>query len=125
MGETFTAALTPMAGVAFGRTTGIVPALEAELGYGIADLYLESEYLIDLNEKEWSFFYTWLDLGVSPGDLFRVGLSAQRTRLFQTPLELDRGLFVELTPDVGAVSLYAFNVFTDNWFMVISARVDW
>ena len=125
MGETFTAALTPMAGVAFGRTTGIVPALEAELGYGIADFYLESEYLIDLDEREWSFFYTWLELGVSPGDLFRVGLSAQRTRLFQTPLELDRGLFVELTPDVGAVSLYAFNVFTDNWFMVISARVDW
>jgi hypothetical protein len=111
--------------VAFGRTTGIIPALEAELGYGIADLYLESEYLIDLDESKWSFFYTWLELGVSPGDLFRVGLSAQRTRLFQTPLELDRGLFAQLTPDLGAVSLYAFNLFTDNWFMVISARVDW
>lgn len=125
MGETFTAALTPMAGVAFGRTTGIVPALEAELGYGIADLYLESEYLIDLNEEEDSFFYSWLELGVSPADLFRVGLAAQRTRLFQTSLELDRGPFAQLTPDLGAVSLYAFNLFTDSWFMVISARIDW
>jgi hypothetical protein len=124
-GEALTASLTPMAGVAFGQTSGFIPALEAELAYGIADLYVETEYLYDFNEKSDGFFYTWLELGFSPGELFRLGLVAERTRLFETPLVVDRGPFVQIAPGFGSASVYAFNLFTEIWYLVIGLQVDW
>ena len=124
-GESFTIALTPMAGVAFGRTAGIVPALEMSLGYGMFDFYGEGEYLIDVNDKSGNFFYSWLELGITPNDLFRGGLAAQRTRVFESPLDVDRGLFAQINPVPVSVSVYAFNLFTDSWFMVMAVQVAW
>jgi hypothetical protein len=124
-GEAFTIELTPMAGVAFGRTEGIVPALEMSLGYGAFDFYAEGEYLFDLNDKSGNFAYTWLELGATPIELVRAGLVAQRTRIFQSPLEIDRGLFAQLAPGPGTFSVYAFNLFTDSWFLVIGLEVGW
>ena len=122
-GETFTAEFTPMLGVAFGRTTGIVPALEMSLGYGIIDLYDESEYLIDLEDEGSSYLYSWLELGVSPSDLLRFGVTAQRTRAAETPLGVERGLFVQVTPEPGSVGFYAFNLFTDYWFFIVGVEI--
>ncbi len=85
-GETFTIELTPMAGIAFGNTRGIIPALEMSLGYGPLDLYAEGEYLFDLRDKEGNFAYTWLELGFTPADPLRAGLVAQRTRIFREPV---------------------------------------
>jgi hypothetical protein len=124
-GESFTIALTPMAGVAFGRTKGIVPALEMSLGRGMFDFYAECEYLLDLNDTSGNFFYSWLELGVAPTELVRIGLAAQRTRVFESPLELDRGVFAQLAPEPGTVSLYAFNLFTESWFLVIGLELAW
>jgi hypothetical protein len=124
-GESFTIALTPMAGFAFGRTTGIVPALEASLDYDMFDFYGESEYLFDVNDKSGNFLYSWLELGIAPTDLFRGGFVAQRKRIIQSPLVVDRGLFVQLNPEPVLVSLYAFNLFTDSWFMVMAIQVTW
>ncbi len=124
-GESFTIALTPMAGVAFGRTAGIVPALEMSLGYGMFDFYGEGEYLIDGNDKSGNFFYSWLELGITPNVFFRGGLAAQRMRVFESPLEVDRGLFVQINPEPVSVYVYAFNLFTDSWFMVMAVQVAW
>ena len=124
-GEAFTIDLTPMAGVALGRTAGVVPALEASLGYGEFDFYLESEYLVDIRETSESFFYSWLELGVAPHGMLRAGLVAQRTRVAQTPLEISRGLFAQLTPDLGSVSVYAFNLFTESWLLVVGLEISW
>jgi hypothetical protein len=124
-GESFTIDLTPLAGVAFGQTTGIVPALEASLGYGMFDFYVEGEYLFDLNDDSGNFFYSWLELAVAPTDHIRTGLAAQRTRIFQSPLEVDRGVFAQLTPEFGSASVYAFNLFTDSWFLVVGVEIAW
>lgn len=122
-GESFTIDLTPMAGVAFGRTTGIVPALEASLGYRMFDFYVESEYLFDLKDNSGNFFYSWLELAAAPTELVRAGLAAQRMRISQSPLEVDRGVFAQLTPEPGSVSVYAFNLFTDSWFLVVGVVI--
>jgi len=124
-GEAFTIDLTPMAGVAFGRTTGFIPAAEMSLGYGSFDFYAEGEYLFDVHDRSANFAYSWLELGFTPGESVRAGLTAQRTRIFQSPLEVDRGLFVQLMPGPGVVSLYAFNLFTDSWFLVIGLEIAW
>jgi len=124
-GEMFTVELTPMLGMAFGQTTGIVPAFELSLGYGVFDFYDESEYLIDLEDEGSSYLYSWLELGVSPSDLFRFGLTAQRTRVAGTPLEVERGFFLQGTPAFGTVSVYVFNPFTDYWFLMFGVGLAW
>jgi hypothetical protein len=123
-GETFTIELTPMAGFAFGNTGGIIPALEMSVGYGPLDLYAEGEYLFDLRDSEGNFAYTWLELGFTPADPIRAGLVAQRTRIFRSPLEVDRGLFAQVKPGPTTVSVYAFNLFTDSWFLTIGFEIS-
>ncbi len=125
MGESCAFALTPMAGVAFGRTTGVVPALEASFEYGVFDCYVESEYLLDVDEPSEGFFYSWLELGVAPFELLRLGAMTQWTKSSQSPLELDGGPFVQLTPAQGTVSVYALNLFTDSWFVVVGLEIVW
>jgi len=124
-GESFTAEVTPMVGAAFGATTGVIPALELSLGYGIVDLYAEGEYLFDLHDSSGNFAYTWLELGATPSDLFRAGLVAQRMREYRSPLDLDRGLFAQVMPGNVTVSLYAFNLFTHSWFFVVGCALEW
>ncbi len=124
-GEEFTVDVTPMAGVALGDTKGIIPAVELSLGYRVFDFYAEGEYLFDLNDSEGNFAYTWLELGITPVELLRTGLVAQRTRAFQTPLDLDRGIFAQLKPAIGTVSLYYFNPFSDSWFLTVGFEVAW
>jgi hypothetical protein len=123
-GETFTIELTPMAGVAFGNTGGIIPALEMSLGYGPLDLYAEGEYLVDLRNSEGNFAYTWVEFGFTPGDPLRAGLVAQRTRIIRSPLEVDRGIFSQLIHGPATVSVYAFNLFTESWFLTIGFEIS-
>ncbi len=125
IGESCAVAVTPMAGVAFGRTTGVVPALEVSLEYGACDCYVESEYFLDVNEPPADFFYSWVELGLAPTDLLRVGVVTQWTQEPETPLEFGRGPFVQLTPDRGTVSVYALNLFTDSWFVVVGLEIVW
>jgi hypothetical protein len=124
-GGSLTVDLTPMVGVAFGQTTGIVPAVEASLGYRTFDFYIESEYLVDLGEEPESFVYSWGELGYSPMDVLRCGLVAERTRVLQTPLGVERGAFLQVAPDPAVLSLYAFNPFTEYWFLVIGLEIAW
>ncbi len=125
IGESATVSLTPMAGVAFGRTTGIVSALEASLGYGVLDFYAESEYLFDVYDKMGNFFYSWLEFGVTPASFFRTGIVTQWTKTVEASLEVNRGPFVQLLSDPGMVSVYAFNLFADSWLMAVEIAVAW
>jgi len=124
-GRSLRIAMTPMAGMAFGRTTGVVPALEASLGAGMFDFYAETEYLIDVHDNSGNFSYSWLELGVAPIEIIRLGLTAQRSRIVQSPLVLDRGLFAQIAPGPGKLSLYAFNLFTESWFLVMGIEISW
>jgi hypothetical protein len=119
-GEEFTAEFTPMLGAAVGRTMGVIPALEISLAYGIFDLYDESEYLVDLQDEGSSYFYSWLELGITPVDMLRFGVTAQRLRAAETPLEVERGLFMQMMPEHATVGLYAFNLASDYWFFIFS-----
>ena len=124
-GRTFRAEFTPMLGAAFGQTVGIVPAFELSLAYDVFDFYDESEYLFDLQDGASSYLYSWLELGVRPSEFLRLGLSAQRTRVIETPLEVERGVFLQMNPRFGSVSVYAFNLVTDHWFLILAVEISW
>jgi hypothetical protein len=49
--------LTPMLGAVVGQTDGVAPAIELDLVAGPFELWVEAEYLFDLNNREDDFFY--------------------------------------------------------------------
>jgi len=113
-------AVTPMIGVVFGNLKGFAPALELELSYKAFDFYTENEYVIDQAGSQYNFFYTWTELGFSPFEKFRTGISAQRTRLYETGLEIQRGLFAEYSFWKLTAGIHYFNPFSTEYFFIAS-----
>ena len=93
VGDTVTLEFTPMIGAVFGTTDGIAPGYKGTLGWGMLQLYSETEFVIDAGDSADSFLYTWAEFEVAPVDWFRVGLAAQRTKVYQTEFDIQRGFF--------------------------------
>jgi hypothetical protein len=101
--------VTPMIGGVFGRTTGIAPGCEASLTYKKVQLSITNEYVFDTTDKSGNFYNTWPQLTYSPLDWLQVGLVAQRTRAFQTSLDVQRGFLVGVTHKDWDSTVYVFN----------------
>jgi hypothetical protein len=119
-GKSFTYIITPMAGGVFGRTNGVTAGGEITLSYKRLELYTETEYLFDLDSEENNFFYNWTDLVFSPNEKFWFGISAQRTQLYETDLDLQRGLLLGFAVRKLDVTAYWYNIANDDAFVVIS-----
>jgi len=100
-GKTWQFAVTPMVGGVFGRTNGIAPGCEASLSWKMVTLSIDNEYVFDTTSKLGNFYYTWPQFTVEPVSWFRFGAVAQRTRAFQTALDVQRGFFVGFHRKVG------------------------
>jgi hypothetical protein len=101
--------VTPMMGGVFGRTTGIAPGCEASLSYEKVQLSVSNEYVFDTTHKSGSFYYTWPQLTYSATNWLRVGLMAERTRAFQTSLDVQRGFLVGISRTKWESTVYIFN----------------
>lgn len=108
-GEAVSYEVTPLVGAAFGALHGAIAALEASAAYRSFDVYVEAEYVHDLDHHGASYFYTWNELGWRPVEPVRVGLVGQRTRVVDSERSLQRGLFAQALAGAVTVSLYAFN----------------
>ena len=97
VGEKLVLEATPMLGGVFGNTNGIAPGYEVSLSYRKFEFYTEGEWVFDTGDSAESFFYSWSELSVSPVDWFRIGLVADRTRVFQSDVDLQRGLLTGFT----------------------------
>jgi len=101
---------TPMLGGVFGNTTGIAPGYKLSLTYWKFELSSEGEFVFDTGNSEGSFFYTWSELSVSPVDWFRFGLVGQRTRAYQSDVDIQRGLLVGFSYKKIDFTTYVFNL---------------
>ncbi len=115
---------TPIAGVAFGNTNGIAPGLIWELNWWRLNLYTESEYLFDISDKENNFYYAWAELTISPADWLWLGITVQRTKLYETDLDVQRGITLGFNEKFLSVSAYVFNLGWDEPFGVVSVEVE-
>jgi hypothetical protein len=113
-------AATPMMGIVFGDIKGFAPALEWEVSYKAFDFYSETEYVIDQAGSENNFLYTWTEFGFSPVETFRTGISVQRTRLYETSLDIQRGVFAEYSFWKLTAGLHYFNPFSTDYFFIAS-----
>jgi hypothetical protein len=100
---------TPMLGGVFGDTTGIAPGYKGSLSWWKLELSSEGEYVFDTAHSSDSFFYNWSELSLSPVDWFRFGLVTQRTHLYQSDRDIQRGVLLGFTYKRVGVSGYLFN----------------
>jgi hypothetical protein len=96
-GGALSLALTPMVGGVVGSLDGFAPGYEATLAYGKLSLFSSGEYVIDATGKDGNFFYTWSQLTYAPWAWLQVGIVVQRTRAYQSDLDIQRGFLVGVT----------------------------
>jgi len=124
-GEKLTYELTPILGAVFGAKEGIAPGFEAAAAYGIADFYIEAEYVRDFEVREDSFTYAWSEFGVSPLEWLRIGLVGQRTSVYSSDRDIQRGVFAQCLYRKATLGVYVFNPDdTDTRFGVFSLGAE-
>jgi hypothetical protein len=115
---------TPMLGGVFGKTTGLAPGYEFTLSWRKLQLYSEGEYVFDMGDSSDSFFYTWSELTLAPVDWFRFGLVIQRTKVYQTDFDMQRGFLVRFSYETIDLSAYVFNPDVDKPTYVLAVSVS-
>lgn len=116
--------LTPMLGMVFGNTNGIAPALEMDFSFWKLDYYSESEYVFDFAGSENNYFYTWAELSVEPLKSFSTGLAFQRTLLYETKLDVQRGIFARYNFKSLTAGFFAFNPFSSQDYFIATLGIE-
>jgi hypothetical protein len=101
--------LTPMIGAVFGDLDGVAPGYKGSLSWWKLEFYSEGEFVFDTASSSDNFFYNWSEVNLLPVEWFRVGLVTQRTRVYQTERDIQRGLLVGLSYRNVEVATHVFN----------------
>ena len=109
-GDKLVLEITPMVGGVFGKLNGIAPGYLASLRYKKFDISSQGQLVIATGDRANSFFYTWSEFGYSPVAWFRGGLVIQRTKAYQTNLDIQRGLMAGFSYKKVDFVTYVFNL---------------
>ena len=109
VGREVTLEITPMIGAVIGNTAGIAPGYKASLSWRMFELDSETEYVVDARDSADSFLYTWSEFALVPTAWSRLGLAVQRTKVYQTEFDIQRGFFVGFSYKRTDVAAYVFN----------------
>jgi hypothetical protein len=124
VGDKLALELTPMVGGVFGDLNGIAPGYNLSLSYWKVELSSQSEYVFDLQDRTGNFFYTWSELTYSPVDWFRTGLVVQRTKAYQTALDIQRGLLAGFSYKKFDFTAHVFNFGWTDPTVVLAVGVN-
>ena len=122
-GETVQFKATPILGFVWGSTHGVIGGLEASVAYKKLDYYIEAEYL-DPSGAEPGYLYAWSELGYRPIEWLRLGLVAQRTRIYGGDRDLQRGGFFQVTVRKVTAGFYWFNPGSHEQIAILSLGVS-
>ncbi|HXZ79067.1 MAG TPA: hypothetical protein VEG30_03995 [Terriglobales bacterium] len=114
---------TPMLGAVFGSTNGIAPGFNLAITYKRIELFSQGEYVIVPSDTTRNFFYSWNELSYSLTDWLRAGLASQRTRVYQTPLDVQRGVLVGCHYKKMDFTTYIFNAGWTDPTVVLSLGI--
>ena len=115
---------TPMLGGVFGNINRIAPGYRTALEWSMLGLFSEGEYVIDPGDSSESFVYNSSQLTLAPVDWLRLGLAMQRTRAYDTGLDIQRGFIVELSHGQLTFAAYVFNLGWTAPTVVLAAGVE-
>jgi hypothetical protein len=79
--------------------------------------------VIDTDDFDNRFLYHWSEASVWFTEQIRAGVVTQRTRVYDTSRDVQRGLFLGATKGRVEGTVYVFNPFDDDHFVVASIGV--
>lgn len=91
-GEKLSIGFTPMLGGVFGETSGAAIGFRGSMTWWKLQLLSEGEWFFDTSESSSGFFYSWSELSMAPVDWFRFGGVSQRTRMYGSDRDIQRGV---------------------------------
>jgi hypothetical protein len=115
---------TLMVGGVFGDLEGVAPGYRLSLEHAWFGLASEGEYFIDTHDSEGNYLYSWNEVAGAPTEWFRAGLAVQRTRAYESELDVQRGVFVGFTVKQFDAAAYVFNIGWEDPTYVLSLRYD-
>ena len=115
---------TPMLGAVTGQTDGIAPGCTFSLTWKQLSWYSENEYVIVFADREENFYYNWSELTWEPLDWLGAGLVTQRTRVYQTDRDLQRGLLMRFTRGSFSAAGYWLNPGSEDDFGIVSLGLE-
>ena len=122
-GETVSVDFTPMIGFVTGNTDGIAPGYHLTVGWRAFEFYSEGEYVFDRDDSSESYFYSWSEMSWYPVDWLRLGVAGQRTRVYKTERDIQRGFLIGVSLSGISLGAYVFNPDDDDPTYVASAAV--
>jgi hypothetical protein len=108
-GEEVKLDFTPIVGFVGGDNRGGIAGFESTVTIGRFDWYIEAEYVRDRASGSSSYTYAWSELGFRPIEWARLGIVAQRTRVYGFDREVQRGGFAQAEWGPVTFSAYWFN----------------
>ena len=124
VGKEVTLDFIPMLGGVFGDTTGIAPGYTFTLSWWKLQLYSQGEYVIDAGSSSDNFFYTWSELTLAPAEWFRFGFVVQRTKLYQTEFDIQRGVLLGFSYKKAYFTGYVLNLDASKPVVVLALGVS-
>jgi hypothetical protein len=113
----------PMLGAVVGGTDGVAAGCTFSLSWKQLSVYSENEFVLDFADRESNFFYDWSEVTWVPNDTWSLGVVTQRTRVYDTDRDLQRGLMARFAKGAFTGTVYWFNPGSDDDFVVLSAGV--
>lgn len=115
---------TPMLGGVFGDTTGVAPGYRMSWDWSVLELRSEGEYVFDTADSSSSFMYNASQLTLAPVDWLRLGVAMQRTRAYETGLDIQRGFIAEVSHGRLSFATYVFNLGWTDPTVVLAMGVE-
>lgn len=125
-GQAVQVAVTPMVGGVVGNLRGVAPGCETTITWWKLTLYSEAEYVFDLGGPASAddFFYSWTELSLAPVEWMRFGVALQRTRVFSSGLDVQRGVLLGASWKSVDFTAYVFNLGWEDPTVVLSLGVS-
>lgn len=102
--------VAPMVGGVFGLTNGVAPGYTLDASWRSLSFYSSSEYVFVPEDDSSSFGYTWTELSIDLDHLL-FGIVVQRTRTFDSSLDLQKGMLLLREQGNFTFGMYLFNAF--------------
>jgi hypothetical protein len=125
VGQVVNLKLTPMLAGVFGATNGVALGCRGKVTWRWLELYAEGEDVVSFGDKTSSFFYIWSTLSASPLEWLHLGLAAQRTRAYETSLDIQRGFLLGFSIEHVSLTAYLFNPDLTPPTYVFALDVTW
>ena len=122
-GDSLHVEFTPMVGVVVGSADGVALGYHFDVDWRRLVFYIEAEYVFDTGVREESFLYSWSELTLEPLDGLRAGLVAQRTRAWESSLDIQRGVLLGYEGRHAGLVGYFFNPDKDDTAWVLALQV--